>query len=277
MSSSVPCAPSMVAFTVERIFSWVPMVGMRSHTWSRFVLILLSVHSLASSLASLVTSSEDSAMALAMEISSLLLPLSSWTNCDSLAMSKAIFLAAAMMSLSLLLHCLTSWCSSCAAIMMGPWLGVGACSNMLSASSSVSGGGGRGGARLPYCPPPLGGGGRGGASPCIELFVDFKVLRPSGVFSVLWNPWLFLFWMPLYMSIRDSSSASKPVVISIIWLSRSIRLSRVYLCPPRFELAADLMEFFRFISSTLSFFISFFVFLFFTKFSASVTMKSLAA
>ena len=41
------------------------------------VLILLSVHSLASSLASLVTSSEDSAMALAMEISSLLLPLSS--------------------------------------------------------------------------------------------------------------------------------------------------------------------------------------------------------
>ena len=49
--------------------------------------------------------------------------------------------------------------------MMGPWLGVGACSNMLSASSSVSGGGGRGGARLPYCPEPLGGGGRGGASP----------------------------------------------------------------------------------------------------------------
>ena len=36
----------------------------------------------------------------------------------------------------------------------------------------------------------------------IELFVDFKVLRPSGVFSVLWNPWLFLFWMPLYMSER---------------------------------------------------------------------------
>ena len=27
-----PCAPSIVAFTVERIFSWVPMVGMRSHT-----------------------------------------------------------------------------------------------------------------------------------------------------------------------------------------------------------------------------------------------------
>merc|ERR1719219_1335569 len=273
MSSSVPCAPSIVAFTVERIFSWVPMVGIRSHTWSRFVLIRLSVHSLASSLASLVTSSEDSAMALAMEISSLLLPLSSWTNCDSLAMSKAIFLAAAMMSLSLLLHCLTSWCSSCAAIMMGPWLGVGACSNMLSASSSVSGGGGRGGARLPYCPPPLGGGGRGGASPCIELLFDLRVLRPSDVFSVLWNPWLFLFWMP----IRDSSSASKPVVISRIWLSRSIRLSRVYLCLPWLELAADLIEFFKFISSTLSFFISFFVFLFFTKFSASLTMKSLAA
>ena len=41
------------------------------------VLILLSVHSLASSLASLVTSSDDSAIALAMEMRSLLLPLSS--------------------------------------------------------------------------------------------------------------------------------------------------------------------------------------------------------
>ena len=56
--------------------------------------------------------------------------------------------------------------------MMGPWLGVGACSNMLSASSSVSGGGGRGGARLPYPPPPLGGGGRGGASPSEEVLLD---------------------------------------------------------------------------------------------------------
>ena len=27
-----PWAPSIVAFTVERIFSWVPMVGIRSHT-----------------------------------------------------------------------------------------------------------------------------------------------------------------------------------------------------------------------------------------------------
>ena len=44
------------------------------------VLIRLSVHSLASSLASLVTSSEDSAMAFAIEISSLLLPLSSWAE-----------------------------------------------------------------------------------------------------------------------------------------------------------------------------------------------------
>ena len=31
-----PCAPNMVALTVERIFSWVPIVGIRSHTWSRF-------------------------------------------------------------------------------------------------------------------------------------------------------------------------------------------------------------------------------------------------
>ena len=44
---------------------------------SQTVLIRLSVHSLASSLASLVTSSEDSAIAFAMEINSLLLPLSS--------------------------------------------------------------------------------------------------------------------------------------------------------------------------------------------------------
>ena len=36
----------------------------------------------------------------------------------------------------------------------------------------------------------------------IELLVDFRVLRPSDVFSVLWKPWLFLFWMPLYMSER---------------------------------------------------------------------------
>ena len=36
----------------------------------------------------------------------------------------------------------------------------------------------------------------------IELLFDFRVLRPSEVFSVLWNPWLFLFWMPLYMSER---------------------------------------------------------------------------
>ena len=41
------------------------------------VLILLSVHSMASSLASLVTSSEASAMAFAMAINSFLLPLSS--------------------------------------------------------------------------------------------------------------------------------------------------------------------------------------------------------
>lgn len=37
----------------------------------------------------------------------------------------------------------------------------------------------------------------------IELLFDFMVFRPpSDVFSVLWNPWLFLFWMPLYMSER---------------------------------------------------------------------------
>ena len=92
----LPCAPNIVAFTVDKIFSCVPIVGIRSHTCNRFwrtsicyqlcerenmqrtVLILLSVHSLANSLAKRVTSSEDSAIAFAIAIRSLLLPLSSW-------------------------------------------------------------------------------------------------------------------------------------------------------------------------------------------------------
>jgi len=32
----VPCAPSIVAFTVDNIFNCVPMVGIRSQTWRRF-------------------------------------------------------------------------------------------------------------------------------------------------------------------------------------------------------------------------------------------------
>lgn len=79
------------------------------------VLILLSVHSRASSLASLVTSSDASAMALAQAIRSLLVPPSPRTNCDKRPINKAIFLAAAIMSLSLLDHWRTSWCKPCAA------------------------------------------------------------------------------------------------------------------------------------------------------------------
>ena len=80
------------------------------------VLMRLSVHSLASSLAILVTSSDDSAMDFAQAIRSFLLPESSWTSWESRAMRRAIFLAAAMMSLSLLDHCFTSWWRSWAAI-----------------------------------------------------------------------------------------------------------------------------------------------------------------
>ena len=33
--TNIPWAPSMVAFTVDRILSWVAMVGILSQTWSR--------------------------------------------------------------------------------------------------------------------------------------------------------------------------------------------------------------------------------------------------
>lgn len=104
------------------------MVGMRSHTFKRgkskflykektesssgslflysffftcrrLVLILLSVHCLATSLASLVTSSDALAMSLAHWISARLLPLPPRTSRDISAISRAIRLAAAMMSL----------------------------------------------------------------------------------------------------------------------------------------------------------------------------------
>ena len=101
----LPCAPNIVAFTVESILSWVAIVGILSQTCSKLcsiewkcwmflpktfryhflnyminiirlwkiltVLIRLSVHSFASSLAILVTSSEASAIALAQAIKSL--------------------------------------------------------------------------------------------------------------------------------------------------------------------------------------------------------------
>lgn len=76
--------------------------------WERTVLILLSVHNLACSLANRVTSSEASAIAFAQAIKSFLVPPSPRTNCDNRAIKRAIFLAAAMISLSFDDQCLTS-------------------------------------------------------------------------------------------------------------------------------------------------------------------------
>ena len=136
-SSSVPWAPSIVALTVERILSWVPMVGIRSQTCSsawkeddgikkwkdekvyivlHTVRIRLSVHCRANSLANRVTSSDASAIALAQAIRSRLLPPSPRTSWDRRPIKRAILLAAAMISLSLEDHCRTSWCKPWAAI-----------------------------------------------------------------------------------------------------------------------------------------------------------------
>lgn len=68
-------------------------------TCSRLVLMRLSVHCLATSLASLVTSSEALAMSLAHWIIARLFPLPPRTSRDISAISRAIRLAAAMMSL----------------------------------------------------------------------------------------------------------------------------------------------------------------------------------
>lgn len=78
-----PWEPNMVALTVLKIFNWVAIVGILSHTCSKFVLIRLSVHSLASCLAILVTSALASAMAFAVAISSRFDPRNSvilWVN-----------------------------------------------------------------------------------------------------------------------------------------------------------------------------------------------------
>lgn len=134
-SSLMFVRPSIVAFTVDRIFSWVLIVGIRSQTWNkhcrafwsdkiswfaninlsvleeywciifapltcnRFVRIRLSVHCLATSLASRVTSSEALAMSLAHWIRARLFPLPPRTRRDISAMSRAMRLAAPMMSL----------------------------------------------------------------------------------------------------------------------------------------------------------------------------------
>lgn len=164
-SSSDPWAPSMVALTVDRIFSCVPIVGILSQTCSKFVLILLSVHSLASALAILVTSSEASAINLAVAISSRLLPFESWwTSSERRAINTAMRFAAAIISLSFDDHWRTSWWRPWAASKIG-WLDVGSALKTPSSSSSVSGSGGRTGGRS-----SRGNGGRGGArSTCGRL------------------------------------------------------------------------------------------------------------
>jgi len=75
------------------------------------ILILMSVQSLAMWTASLVTSSDESAMAFEQSIRSFFVPPSPRTSCESLAMRIAILLAAATMSFSWLDHCFSSLCS----------------------------------------------------------------------------------------------------------------------------------------------------------------------
>lgn len=107
----LPCAPNMVAFTVLKIFNCVAIVGIRSQTCNKFVRILLSVHSRANCFAMRVTSALASAIALAVAISSLLLPLSSlWTSSERRAINSAILRAAAINSLSFADHWRTSRC-----------------------------------------------------------------------------------------------------------------------------------------------------------------------
>lgn len=38
INKCIPCAPNMVAFTVDKIFSWVPIVGILSQTCNKFCL-----------------------------------------------------------------------------------------------------------------------------------------------------------------------------------------------------------------------------------------------
>ena len=72
----------------------------RALTVKRLVLIFLSVQCLPYSLASSVMRSETSANPLAQASSSLLVPRPGWTSSERWAMRNAIFLAAAMISLS---------------------------------------------------------------------------------------------------------------------------------------------------------------------------------
>lgn len=157
-SSSEPWAPNIVALTVDNILSCVPIVGIRSQTWSKFVLMRLSVHSRANAFAKRVTSSEASAINLAVAMSSRLLPFESWwTSSDNRAINTAMRLAAAIISLSFDDHWRTSWWSPWAANKIG-WFEVGIALKTPSSSSSVSGGGGRTGGMS-----SRGSGGRGGA------------------------------------------------------------------------------------------------------------------
>lgn len=160
------------------------------------VLILISVQSLASWTANLVTSSEESAIALEQLMRSFkfnikitiffstkltfLVPPSPLTNCDSLAIRMAILFAAATISFSCELHCFSSLCKLWAAASIG-WCE--ACGNgylsqnaRVSSSSSYSGGGGgRGGGES-----STGGGGRGGAGISSRMIILLWMIGAVG-------------------------------------------------------------------------------------------------
>jgi len=114
----IPCVklPSIVAFTVDRIFSCVPIVGILSDTWNRFVRIRLSVQLLASNLATLVISIDSSASCFAVAINCFFVPISPPTSSLSCAIKWVIRLATSKMSLSVQHHWFIFTCKSCAAI-----------------------------------------------------------------------------------------------------------------------------------------------------------------
>lgn len=165
-------------------------------TWRRLVRIRLSVHCLATSLASRVTSSEALAMSLAHWMRARLFPLPPRTRRDISAMSKAIRLAAPMMSfpyeirqeqnqsesigfqrksqllvlqcwLTLLDHLRASSWSCLAATIIGSLTISPVCSG--NSSSFSSGGGGLGGGTS-----PSGRGGLGGAASSLSYRDKFK-------------------------------------------------------------------------------------------------------
>lgn len=99
-----PCSPGFLSPAFLPTPATTPPPHTHIHTLflstcNRLVLIRLSVHCLATSLANRVTSSEALAMSLAHWISARLVPLPPLTSRDISAINRAMRLAAAMMSL----------------------------------------------------------------------------------------------------------------------------------------------------------------------------------